>query len=87
MIISGVSGAGPVLRQSADMPAPGSNVAASTQAGSDPSAAVSAMVSQRVTPPRFPWLSRLAAELSPVAPQRPAFGSAPPLGEHLDQAA
>ena len=37
-------------------------------------------------PPRFPWLSRLAAQLEPVARQKPTFASAPQLGENLDQA-
>lgn len=38
-------------------------------------------------PPRFPWLSRLTAELEPSAKQKPPFPSAPPLGENVDQAA
>lgn len=38
-------------------------------------------------PPRFPWLSRLSAQLEPSAKQKPPFPSAPPLGEHLDRAA
>jgi len=37
-------------------------------------------------PPRFPWLSRLATQLEPVAKQKPSFPSAPLLGENLDQA-
>jgi hypothetical protein len=37
-------------------------------------------------PPRFPWLSRLATQLEPVAKQKPSFPSAPQLGENLDQA-
>jgi hypothetical protein len=36
-------------------------------------------------PPRFPWLSRLASKLEPVAKQKPAFSSAPPLGKLIDQ--
>jgi len=38
-------------------------------------------------PPRFPWLSRLASQLEPVAVQKPPFASAPLLGDHLDRAA
>lgn len=37
-------------------------------------------------PPRFPWLSRLSAQLEPVAKQKPTFPTTPPLGENLDQA-
>ena len=37
-------------------------------------------------PPRFPWLSRLSAQLEPVAKQKPTFPSTPALGENLDQA-
>jgi hypothetical protein len=37
-------------------------------------------------PPRFPWLSRLATQLEPVAKQKPTFPSAPQLGDNLDQA-
>jgi hypothetical protein len=38
-------------------------------------------------PIHFPWLSRLTAELEPVAKQKPAFPSTPALGDNLDQAA
>ena len=38
-------------------------------------------------PPRFPWLSRLTAELEPAATQKAPFRSASQLGELLDQAA
>jgi len=37
-------------------------------------------------PPRFPWLSRLSAQLESVAKQKPLFASAPLLGDNLDQA-
>jgi hypothetical protein len=42
---------------------------------------------QMPVPPRFPWLSRLASQLEPVARQKPPFASAPLLGDHLDRAA
>jgi len=43
-------------------------------------------VTQLPIPPRFPWLSRLAAQLEPAAKQKPPFPSAPQIGENLDQA-
>ena len=39
------------------------------------------------TPPRFPWLSRLADELQSASNQRAAFAPAPVLGDHLDKSA
>jgi hypothetical protein len=44
-------------------------------------------VTQQPLPPRFPWLSRLQHELEAAARQRPAFPSAPLLGDHVDQSA
>ena len=37
------------------------------------------------TPPRFPWLSRLSQQLESVAKQKPAFPSAPVLGDNVDR--
>ncbi len=34
---------------------------------------------------RFPWLSRLSQQLEPVAKQKPAFASAPILGDNVDR--
>ena len=34
---------------------------------------------------RFPWLSRLSQQLEPVAKQKPAFPSAPILGDNVDR--
>ena len=85
-----VTGVGRISPRSPDTPTPG------TQVGS---AIVSARASegspttthddslQTPTPPRFPWLSRLSAALEPAARQKPAFPSAPQLGDNLDQAA
>ena len=44
-------------------------------------------VTQQPLPPRFPWLSRLSLQLEAASQQRPAFGTAPPLGDHVDQSA
>ncbi|MEO5696563.1 MAG: hypothetical protein ABI781_06695 [Burkholderiales bacterium] len=41
----------------------------------------------RPTPPRFPWLSRLSQQLESVAKQKPAFPSAPVLGDNVDRSA
>jgi hypothetical protein len=38
-------------------------------------------------PPRFPWLSRLTAELAPVAKQQQPFTSEGSLGAHVNEAA
>ncbi len=42
-------------------------------------------VTQLPVPPRFPWLSRLSQTLERAAPQKPAFASAPVLGDNLDR--
>jgi hypothetical protein len=42
---------------------------------------------QEPVPPRFPWLSRLAAQLEAAAKQRATFPSAPVLGDNLDKTA
>jgi hypothetical protein len=44
-------------------------------------------VTREPIPPRYPWLSRLARELEPVSKQPSPYGSAPPLGETLNQQA
>ncbi len=38
------------------------------------------------TPPRFPWLSRLALQLESAARQKAPFAPAPVLGDHIDKA-
>lgn len=40
-----------------------------------------------LTPPRFPWLSRLSQQLASAAKQPPAFPSAPVLGDNVDKSA
>lgn len=37
--------------------------------------------------PRFPWLSRLTAELEAAAKQRPTFPPTSTLGNHIDKTA
>ena len=37
-------------------------------------------------PLRFPWLSRLSQQLEAAARQKPAFPSAPVLGDNIDKA-
>ena len=44
-------------------------------------------LAQQPKPLRFPWLNRLSAQLESAARQKPAFASAPQLGDNLDQAA
>ena len=42
---------------------------------------------QQPVPPRFPWLSRLAAQLEAASKQRATFSAAPVLGDNLDKTA
>lgn len=42
---------------------------------------------QRPIPPRFPWLSRLTAELEAAAKQRPTFPPTASLGNNIDKTA
>ena len=42
---------------------------------------------QSPLPARFPWMNRLSRQLEPTATQRPAFPTAPALGDILDQSA
>ena len=44
-------------------------------------------VTQQPVPPRFPWLSRLAAQLEAASKQRSTFSAAPVLGDNLDKTA
>ncbi|HKX40735.1 MAG TPA: hypothetical protein VJO99_06230 [Burkholderiaceae bacterium] len=44
-------------------------------------------VTQQPVPPRFPWLSRLAAQLEAASKQRATFPAAPVLGDNLDKTA
>ncbi|HEY9063731.1 MAG TPA: hypothetical protein VIO33_02015 [Burkholderiaceae bacterium] len=44
-------------------------------------------VTQQPVPPRFPWLSRLAAQLEAASKQRSTFPAAPVLGDNLDKTA
>ena len=82
----GINGVGRVTAASPDARAPGSDTPTVR-----PGTAVAVVpeidaVTQLPIPPRFPWLSRLAAQLEPAAKQKPPFPSAPQIGENLDQA-
>ena len=77
-----VQGVTRVSSQPAETHPPGTE----TARGSSMSLVEIDQVTNLPVPPRFPWLSRLAAQLEPVARQKPTFASAPQLGENLDQA-
>jgi hypothetical protein len=83
-----VHGVTRVSSQPAETHPSGTDTAAVTANAGNPS--VSLVEIDQVThlpvPPRFPWLSRLSAQLEPVAKQKPTFPSTPSLGENLDQA-
>lgn len=74
-----------VSSQSAETHAPNTDTPAARASSSVPAVEID-QVTHLPVPPRFPWLSRLATQLEPVAKQKPAFASAPQLGEKLDQA-
>ena len=97
MSISSVPGAGRVSLQNADSPVASNpiavataNATATTPPATPTSGVPDAAASDTTnTPPplRFPWLSRLSAQLDPVARQKSPFTAAPMLGDHLDRAA
>lgn len=60
--------------------------AAVRQGGANAPAPGDAASTEPPTPPRFPWLSRLSQQLESAARQKPAFPSAPVLGDNLDRA-
>ena len=86
MSISSVNGAGRVSSQTADPPVASPAAGAPAQAGSTPSLIELDVHTNQPLPPRFPWLSRLAAQLEPVARQHSPFTAAPMLGDNVDQA-
>ena len=84
MSISNVNGARRVSSSTADPPVP---VPATPQGGDRYGALVELDdTTHQPLPPRFPWLSRLTAQLESVARQKSPFTSAPLLGDNLDQA-
>ena len=86
MSIPGIHGVGRVA--AFDEPALPATVAAVTaQARAAAPAAEIDEVTQQPVPLRFPWLSRLLQQLEAAAHQRPAFASAPVLGDRVDRSA
>jgi len=84
MSIPSINVAARVSTSTADAPAP--NADASRQSGTVADAEID-QLTQQPKPLRFPWLNRLSAQLESASRQRPAFPSAPQLGDNLDQAA
>ena len=85
MSISSINVAARVSTSTADAPAP-TAVDANRQSGAVADAEID-QLTQQPKPLRFPWLNRLSAQLESAARQKPAFASAPQLGDNLDQAA
>ena len=79
-----ISGAGRVSASTADTPAPNVITSAVRQIGAVAAVEIDA-ATQQPKPPRFPWQSRLSQQLESAARQRPAFASAPVLGDHVDR--
>ncbi|MEP7297000.1 MAG: hypothetical protein ABI702_12495 [Burkholderiales bacterium] len=84
-----VHGVGRIAPQSAETPAPASTTASIVRSSTGAGAVAVEIDETTNLPklPRYPWLSRLSAQLEPAAKQKPAFPSAPPLGENIDAAA
>jgi len=82
-----VHGVGRVSSQPAEAPAPAQTTVTTVRASVAPAQVEIDEMTNLPKPPRFPWLSRLSAQLEPAAKQKPAFPSAPPLGENIDAAA
>ena len=85
MSIFSINVAARVSTSTADAPAPPA-ANASRQSGTVADAEFD-QFTQQPKPLRFPWLNRLSAQLESAARQKPAFASAPQLGDNLDQAA
>lgn len=86
MSISSVTGAALVTSSTADSSAGGAQTARiGNTEHSTPTSEYVAFVTS--APTRFPWLSRLSEQLDPVAKQKPAFPSAPVLGDNIDKSA
>ena len=84
MSISSVTSAGRASAPTTEPPATG-------PATPPPSAKLGGLVeiddtTHQPVPPRFPWLSRLSAQLESVARQKSPFTAAPMLGDNVDQA-
>lgn len=79
-----ITGAGRVTSATAEPHPP---AASTVTARASVSLVVIDQATQLPVPPRFPWLSRLAAALEPAAKQKPPFATQPMLGDHLDQSA
>ena len=84
MSISSVTSAGRASAPTTEPPATG-------PATPPPSAKPGGLVeiddtTHQPVPPRFPWLSRLSAQLESVARQKSPFTAAPMLGDNVDQA-
>jgi hypothetical protein len=84
MGLSSISGVGRAATSTADTPSPASNAREPNDAPAPPRMDD---ITHPPVPPRFPWLSVLAARLEPAAKQKPAFASVPLLGDHVDRSA
>jgi hypothetical protein len=82
-----ITGVARVTSQPSDTRTLGSDPQTALTGATDASTATVDAAINPPAPPRFPWLSRLSAQLEPTAKQKPAFPSAPQLGDNLDQAA
>jgi hypothetical protein len=82
-----INGVGRVKSATSDTRAPGSETQTAISGGRELATPEVDAITNQPVPPRFPWLSRLAAQLEPAAKQKPTFPSAPQLGDNLDQAA
>ena len=90
MNIGTVNGVGPVTSPQNELRTgggTGTSAAEAARKAASPAPASVDEVTQQPTPPRFPWLSRLAQQLEAASKQRAAFPPAPMLGDNLDKTA
>ena len=82
-----VHGVGRVSSQPAEAPAPAQTTANAVRTSAAHAQVELDEMTNLPKPPRYPWLSRLSAQLESAAKQKPAFASTPSLGENIDAAA
>jgi hypothetical protein len=82
--IPSIAGVARVASSTADSTSAGQSAVRQGSAASTP---VDEAGYKALTPPRFPWLSRLSQQLASAAKQPPAFPAAPVLGDNVDKSA
>jgi hypothetical protein len=87
MSIPSITEAGRVPTSTAGRASSAASATPTRQGGDAAAASTDEVPYHPPAPPRFPWLSRLSQQLESVAKQKPAFPSAPILGDNVDKSA